>query len=112
VTVGRPSISPPWPRWVADGVPPIAARNAQECGTEPAVYASESSIMNSYTLEDGTVYLTYSTTVRSPVQAMPPSTGCLPSRPQNLAQPRAVIRITFTATGRCPCAFAGVPGWL
>ena len=50
--------------WLAGGVPPVAAKNAQECGTEPAVYVSESPIMNSYTLEDGTVYLTYSTTAR------------------------------------------------
>ena len=50
--------------WLTGGVPPMAAKNARECGTEPAVYVSESPIMNSYTLEDGTVYLTYSTTAR------------------------------------------------
>jgi predicted dithiol-disulfide oxidoreductase (DUF899 family) len=50
--------------WLAGGVPPVAAKNAEECGTEPAVYVSESPIMNTYTLEDGTVYLTYSTTAR------------------------------------------------
>ena len=50
--------------WLADGVPPVAAKNAQECGTDPAVYVSESPVMNYYTLEDGTVYLTYSTTAR------------------------------------------------
>ena len=50
--------------WLAGGVPPVAAKNAQECGTEPAVYVSESPIMNTYTREDGTVYLTYSTTAR------------------------------------------------
>jgi predicted dithiol-disulfide oxidoreductase (DUF899 family) len=50
--------------WLAGGVPPVAAKNAEECGTEPAVYVSEQPIMNSYTLEDGSVYLAYSTTSR------------------------------------------------
>jgi len=50
--------------WLAGGVPPVAAKMAEECGTEPAVYVSESPIMNTYTLEGGTVYLTYSTTAR------------------------------------------------
>ena len=50
--------------WLAGGVPPVAAKNAAECGTEPAVYVSEQPIMNCYTLEDGNVYLTYSTTAR------------------------------------------------
>jgi predicted dithiol-disulfide oxidoreductase (DUF899 family) len=50
--------------WLAGGVPLVAAKMAEECGTEPAVYVSESPIMNTYTLEDGTVYLTYSTTAR------------------------------------------------
>jgi predicted dithiol-disulfide oxidoreductase (DUF899 family) len=50
--------------WLAGGVPPVAAKMAEECGTEPAVYVSESPIMNTYTLEDGNVYLAYSTTAR------------------------------------------------
>jgi predicted dithiol-disulfide oxidoreductase (DUF899 family) len=50
--------------WLAGGVPPVAAKNAEECGTEPAVYVSEQPIMNSYALEDGSVYLTYSATSR------------------------------------------------
>jgi predicted dithiol-disulfide oxidoreductase (DUF899 family) len=50
--------------WLAGGVPPVAAKMAEECGTEPAVYVSESPIMNTYTLEDGTVHLAYSTTAR------------------------------------------------
>lgn len=50
--------------WLAGGVPPVAAKMAEECGTEPAVYVSESPVMNCYTLEDGNVYLTYSTTAR------------------------------------------------
>ena len=39
--------------WLAGGVPPLVAKIAEECGTEPAVYVSESPIMNTYTLEDG-----------------------------------------------------------
>ncbi len=50
--------------WLAGGVPPVAAKNARECGTEPAVYIAEQPVMNCYTLENGTVYLTYSTTAR------------------------------------------------
>jgi predicted dithiol-disulfide oxidoreductase (DUF899 family) len=50
--------------WLAGGVPPIAAQLARDCGTEPAAYLSEAPVMNSYALEDGTVYLTYSTTAR------------------------------------------------
>ena len=44
-----PRWSPSWP---------------QECGTEPAAYLSEAPVMSAYALEDGTVYLTYSTTAR------------------------------------------------
>jgi predicted dithiol-disulfide oxidoreductase (DUF899 family) len=50
--------------WLAGGVPPAALKNAQECGTEPEVYLSESPAMSVYALEDGTVYQTYSTTAR------------------------------------------------
>ena len=42
----------------------MAAKNAEECGTEPAVYVSEQPVMNCYALQDETVYLTYSTTSR------------------------------------------------
>ena len=49
---------------LAGGVPPVAAELAQECGTEPAAYLSEAPVLNSYAIEDGTVYLTYSTTAR------------------------------------------------
>jgi len=49
---------------LAGGVPPIAVELAQECRTEPAAYLSESPVMSAYALEDGTVYLTYSTTAR------------------------------------------------
>jgi len=50
--------------WLAGGVPPVAAKNARECGTEPASYVAESPVLNTYALEDGAVYLTYSTTAR------------------------------------------------
>jgi predicted dithiol-disulfide oxidoreductase (DUF899 family) len=49
---------------LAGGVPPVATRLAQECGTEPAAYLSETPVLSAYALENGTVYLTYSTTAR------------------------------------------------
>jgi len=49
---------------LAGGVPPVAARLAQDCGTGPAAYLSETPGMSAYALEDRTVYLTYSTTAR------------------------------------------------
>ncbi len=49
---------------LAGGVPPVVAQLAQECGTEPAAYLCEAPVMSAYALEDGTVYLTYSTTAR------------------------------------------------
>ena len=49
---------------LADSAPPVVTQLAQECGTEPAVYLSEAPVMSSYVLQDGTVYLTYSTTAR------------------------------------------------
>ncbi len=50
--------------WLAHGVPPIVARNADVCGTDAAGYISETPVMSTYALEDGKVYLTYSTTAR------------------------------------------------
>ena len=50
--------------WLAGGVPPVAAEFAEECGTSPVAYLSESPVLNSYALQDGNVYLTYSTTAR------------------------------------------------
>jgi predicted dithiol-disulfide oxidoreductase (DUF899 family) len=50
--------------FLAGGVPPVATRLAEECGTEPAAYLSEAPVLSAYALEDGTVYLTYSTTAR------------------------------------------------
>src|SRR2546429_398842 len=49
---------------LAGGVPTVAVQLAQECGTEPAAYLSEAPVMSAYALEDGNVYLTYSTTAR------------------------------------------------
>jgi len=49
---------------LAGGVPPVATRLAQECGTEPSAYLSETPVLSAYALENGTVYLTYSTTAR------------------------------------------------
>jgi len=49
---------------LSGGVPPVAVELARECGTEPAAYLSEAPVMSAYALEDGTVYLTYSTTAR------------------------------------------------
>lgn len=51
-------------QWLAGGAPALVAKNARECGTEPAVYLTETPAMTSYAVEDGTVYLTYSTTAR------------------------------------------------
>jgi predicted dithiol-disulfide oxidoreductase (DUF899 family) len=50
--------------WLAAGIPPVAARNAEVCGTEPVSYLAESPVMITYALDDGSVYLTYSTTAR------------------------------------------------
>ncbi len=50
--------------FLAGGVPAVAAQLAHDCGTEPAAYLSEAPVLSSYALEDGTVYLTYSTTAR------------------------------------------------
>jgi predicted dithiol-disulfide oxidoreductase (DUF899 family) len=49
---------------LAGGVPPVASKLAQDCGTEPTAYLSEMPVLSSYALDGGTVYLTYSTTAR------------------------------------------------
>jgi predicted dithiol-disulfide oxidoreductase (DUF899 family) len=49
---------------LAGGAPSVVTQLAQECGTEPAAYLSEAPVMSSYALQDGSVYLTYSTTAR------------------------------------------------
>lgn len=50
--------------FLADGVPHVASRLSEECGTVPAVYLSETPVMSAYAIEDATVHLTYSTTAR------------------------------------------------
>jgi predicted dithiol-disulfide oxidoreductase (DUF899 family) len=50
--------------WLADGVPPVAAKNADDCGTPPEKYMAERPVLTTYAIDDGTVYLTYSTTAR------------------------------------------------
>ena len=49
---------------LGDSAPPVVSQLAQECGTEPAAYLSEAPVMSSYARQDGTAYLTYSTTAR------------------------------------------------
>jgi predicted dithiol-disulfide oxidoreductase (DUF899 family) len=53
--------------WVTpkrDQLPPIAARNARETGTDLVGYLSEGFGFSAFALEDGAVYQTYSTTGR------------------------------------------------
>ena len=50
--------------FLGDDVPVLATELAAECGTQPAAYLSEAPVLTSYALEDGNVYLTYSTTAR------------------------------------------------
>jgi predicted dithiol-disulfide oxidoreductase (DUF899 family) len=50
---------------LAGGIPAVVAELAEECGTEPAAYLSEAPVLSAYAIDDdGTVYLTYSTTSR------------------------------------------------
>src|SRR5215470_17388954 len=44
-------------QWLASGTPPVVARFARDCGTEPASYLSESPVLNSYALDGRDVYL-------------------------------------------------------
>jgi predicted dithiol-disulfide oxidoreductase (DUF899 family) len=53
--------------WVApmiERLPPIAARNASETGTDVVGYLTESPGFSAFALDDGTVYQTYSTGAR------------------------------------------------
>jgi predicted dithiol-disulfide oxidoreductase (DUF899 family) len=52
-------------------LPPIAAQNAAATGTEIAEYVSEMPTANVFTLEDGVVYQTYTTTSRGVEFLMP-----------------------------------------
>jgi predicted dithiol-disulfide oxidoreductase (DUF899 family) len=50
--------------WFDDGPPAIPARLAAECGTDAVTYMSEGPGLTVFTLSDGDVYMTYSTTAR------------------------------------------------
>jgi predicted dithiol-disulfide oxidoreductase (DUF899 family) len=54
-----------------DQLPPIAARNAKETGTDLVSYISEMFGVTSFALEDGSVYQTYATTGRGVEFLMP-----------------------------------------
>ena len=54
-----------------DQLPPIAARNAKETGTDLPEYISEMFGATAFALEDGTVYQTYATTGRGVEFLMP-----------------------------------------
>jgi Bacterial protein of unknown function (DUF899) len=56
--------SPTRRRPPGSGWPAASARLARDCGTEPVSYLSESPVLDSYAVEGGNVYLTYSTTAR------------------------------------------------
>ena len=45
-------------------LPPIVARNAREAGTEVVHYLTESPGFSAFAVDDGSVYLTYTTTAR------------------------------------------------
>jgi predicted dithiol-disulfide oxidoreductase (DUF899 family) len=49
---------------ILDGLPPIAARNANESGTDVFGYLTEGFGLSAFVLDDGAVYQTYSTTGR------------------------------------------------
>ncbi len=51
-------------QWLAGGVHPLAAQFAEDCGTEPASYPSESPMLSSYALDSGAIHLTYFATAR------------------------------------------------
>jgi len=86
---------------LAGGTPEVVAELAQECGTEPAAYLSEAPVLSAYavedgTVEDGTVYLTYSTTSRG-LEFMMSYYGFLDRAPrgrdeENLPAPQAWMR--------------------
>jgi predicted dithiol-disulfide oxidoreductase (DUF899 family) len=53
-----------WAAPILDQLPPIAARNARETGTDVVDYLTESQGFSAFTLDDGAVYHTYSTGAR------------------------------------------------
>jgi predicted dithiol-disulfide oxidoreductase (DUF899 family) len=53
-----------WAEPMLDRLPPVAARNAREVGTDLVSYLAEGFGFSAFALEDGVVYQTYSTTGR------------------------------------------------
>jgi predicted dithiol-disulfide oxidoreductase (DUF899 family) len=53
-----------WVEPIRDQLPPIAARNARETGTDLISYVSETWGFSAFVLDDGAVYQTYATTGR------------------------------------------------
>ncbi len=53
-----------WVEPIVDGLPPIAARNASESGTDVVGYLTQSPGFSSFVMDDGAVYQTYSTGAR------------------------------------------------
>ena len=53
-----------WVEPIRDQLPPVAARNAREVGTDLVSYLAEGFGFSAFALEDGVVYQTYSTTRR------------------------------------------------
>ena len=64
-----------------DSLPPVAFRNAEECGTDIYGYLTELFGFTAFTLEDGTVYQTYSVTGRG-VEFLMPYYGFLDRAPK------------------------------
>jgi len=50
--------------WFEGAVPEVPARIAAACGTDPISYMAERPWLSVFTLSDGEVYMTYSTTAR------------------------------------------------
>jgi predicted dithiol-disulfide oxidoreductase (DUF899 family) len=70
-----------WVEPVLDQLPPIAARNARETGTDIVGYLTEVFGFTSFVLDDGTVYHTYATTGRG-VEFLMPYYGILDRAPK------------------------------
>ena len=66
---------------ILDQLPPVAFRNARESGTDILGYMTELFGFTAFTLEDGTVYQTYSTTGRG-VEFLMPYYGFLDHAPR------------------------------
>jgi predicted dithiol-disulfide oxidoreductase (DUF899 family) len=70
-----------WVAPVIEQLPPIAARNARETGTDIVGYLTEVFGFTSFVLDDGTVYHTYATTGRG-VEFLMPYYGILDRAPK------------------------------